>query len=131
MKTLLLSFIAAAVLIGGALYVTGAFAPKNIPSEPAKNNVAVVEGRQIINISARGGYLPEKSIAKAGIPTIIRFDTRGTFDCSSFVRIPSMDVSVRLPSSGVTDVDLGTREVGTLQGMCAMGMYPFEIIFEK
>lgn len=131
MKPLLLAFVAATILIGGALYFTGGIQPTPTPAVPAKNNVAIVDGKQIITIGARGGYLPEKSIAKAGIPTIIRFDTRGTFDCSSFVRIPSMDVSVRLPSSGVTDVDLGTRTVGTLQGMCAMGMYPFEIVFEE
>lgn len=131
MKLLLLAFVAATVLIGGALYFTGGIQSTPTPTVPAKNNVAIVDGKQIITIGARGGYLPEKSVAKAGIPTIIRFDTRGTFDCSSFVRIPSMDVSVRLPSSGVTDVDLGTRAVGTLQGMCAMGMYPFEIIFEE
>lgn len=131
MKPLFLAFLAASVLIGGALYFTEG--NRSIPTQPvpAKNNVEIVDGKQIITIGARGGYLPEKSIAKAGIPTIIRFDTRGTFDCSSFVRIPSMDISVRLPSSGVTDVDLGTREVGVLQGMCAMGMYPFEVVFEE
>lgn len=131
MKLLLLAFVAATVLIGGALYFTEGIQSTPTPTVPTKNNVAIVDGKQIITIGARGGYLPERSIAKAGIPTIIRFDTRGTFDCSSFVRIPSMDVSVRLPSSGVTDVDLGTRAVGTLQGMCAMGMYPFEIVFEE
>lgn len=95
------------------------------------NNVSIVDGKQIIEISAKGGYQPRKSIAKAGIPTIIRFDTKGTFDCSSAVRIPSMNISKNLPQTGTTDIDIGTQKVATLQGTCGMGMYPFEVEFES
>lgn len=130
-KSLLLSFLAAIVLISGALYATGGVGGDVEDVGEIKNNVSIVDGRQIIEIRARGGYIPEKSVAKAGIPTIIRFMTKGTFDCSSSVRIPSMDVSVRLPASGATDIELGTPQAGLLQGMCSMGMYPFEILFEE
>ena len=75
--------------------------------------------------------MPRKSVAKAGIPTIIRFNTSGTFDCSSSVRIPKMNISRSLPQSGVTDVDIGSQQVSTLKGMCGMGMYPFEIEFKS
>ncbi|MEI7689024.1 MAG: cupredoxin domain-containing protein [Candidatus Nomurabacteria bacterium] len=85
---------------------------------------------QIIEIQAKGGYTPRKSIAKAGVPTILRFNTNGTFDCSSSVRIPSMNIFKSLPQSGTTDIDLGTQKTGVLQGMCGMGMYPFEIDFQ-
>lgn len=95
------------------------------------NNVSIVDGTQIIEISAKGGYQPRKSIAKAGIPTIIRFDTKGTFDCSSSVRIPSMNISKSLPQTGSTDIDIGTQQVATLQGTCGMGMYPFEVEFQS
>ncbi len=131
MKPLLLSFLAAVVLVGGALYATGGVRGDAEDVGEIKNNVSVVDGKQIVEIRARGGYIPEKSVAKAGIPTVIRFMTKGTFDCSSSVRIPSMDVSVRLPASGATDIELGTPKAGLLQGMCSMGMYPFEILFEE
>ena len=85
---------------------------------------------QIIEIQAKGGYTPRKSIAKAGIPTILRFNTNSTFDCSSSVRIPSMNIFKSLPQSGTTDIDLGIQKAGTIQGMCGMGMYPFEIDFQ-
>ena len=85
---------------------------------------------QIIEIEAKGGYTPRKSVAKAGVPTILRFNTNGTFDCSSSVRIPSMNIFKSLPQSGITDIDLGIQKAGTLQGMCGMGMYPFEIDFQ-
>ncbi len=95
------------------------------------NNVTIVDGKQIIDLTVRGGYSPQKSIAKAGVPTTLRFTTKGTFDCSSSVRIPSMNVSKTLELSGITEIDLGNPKVGVLRGSCAMGMYPFEINFQN
>ena len=137
MKNTILAIIAATVLIVLALVLTssgGGNLKQNTdtPAEVASvNNVSVIDGKQIIEIQAKGGYTPRKSIAKAGIPTILRMNTKGTFDCSSFVRIPSMNISKSLPQSGVTDIDLGTQNAGTLNGSCGMGMYPFEIEFSN
>lgn len=105
---------------------------KRVSPEQAQNinNVSLVEGKQIIEINAKGGYQPRKSIAKSGLPTIVRFNTNGTFDCSASVRIPSLNISKILPNTGVTDIDIGTQATGVLQGTCGMGMYPFEIDFQ-
>ncbi len=128
MKPIVISILVAVVLIGG----TFAFTRKSDTTTVADaNNVTVVDGKQIVEISAKGGYHPRKSSAKAGIPTIIRFDTNGTFDCSSSVRIPSMNISKSLPQTGKTDIDVGSQEVATLQGTCGMGMYPFEVEFKS
>ena len=129
MKATIISIIVAVVLIGGAFALSrGSSSTDN--SVPA-NNVSVVDGKQIIEIRAKGGYQPRKSIAKAGMPTILRFNTAGTFDCSSSVRIPSLNISKGLPQSGSTDIDIGTGQLGTLQGSCGMGMYPFEVEFQS
>ena len=128
MKATSISIVVALVLIGGAFVFTrsgGAGQAANA------NNVSIVDGKQIIEINARGGYQPRKSIAKSGIPTVIRFNTKGTFDCSSSVRIPSMNISKLLPQTGATDVDIGSGQLGTLQGSCGMGMYPFEVEFQS
>jgi sulfite exporter TauE/SafE len=93
------------------------------------DNVTIVDGVQIVEIQARGGYWPRKTVAQAGIPTVIRFNTTGTFDCSSSVRIPSLGISKILPQSGATDIEIGTQATSTLQGTCGMGMYPFEVSF--
>lgn len=123
-----LAIVIGAVIIGGAFLLVKPSGSK-VADAPA-NNVSIVDGKQIIEISAKAGYQPRKSIAKAGIPTIIRFDTKGTFDCSSSVRIPSMNISQVLPQTGSTDIDIGTQKVATLQGTCGMGMYPFEVDFQ-
>ncbi len=112
--------------VGGAILWVN---KSNVSPTVDVNNVSVVDGVQIVQISAKGGYRPRKSIAQVGIPTIVRFDTSGTFDCSSSVRIPSMDISKILPQTGITDIDIGIQEVSVLQGSCGMGMYPFEIEF--
>lgn len=94
------------------------------------SNVSVVDGVQIIEIISKGGYQPRRSVAKAGIPTVLRFVTKATFDCSSAVTIPSMKISKILPNTGITDIEIPGQPVGTLQGTCSMGMYNFEVAFE-
>lgn len=127
-KKTVISIIIAGAIIGGALIFSGSGSQSEII---AGNNVTVVDGKQIIEIRARGGYFPRESVAKAGLPTILRFDTNGTFDCSSSVRIPSMNISKLLPQTGTTDIDLGSPVASRLQGTCGMGMYPFEIDFQS
>lgn len=95
------------------------------------NNVTVVDGKQIIDVQVKGGYQPKVSTAKAGIPTVLRFTTDSTFDCSSEVRIPSMGISQNLPQTGKTDVAIGTPTAAPLKGVCVMGMYSFEVDFQS
>ena len=116
------------VLVAGAIMFSGA-ERKSAPEIPAKENVTVRDNKQIIELTAKGGYAPRVSKARAGLPTVLRFNTNGTFDCSSFVRIPSLNIAEILPNSGITDIDLGRPPVGTLQGTCGMGMYRFSVEF--
>ena len=129
MKATLISIAAVAVFIGGTYFLTRGV--NQTESPPAVNNVSIVDGKQIIEIHAKGGYTPSKSVAKSGLPTILRFDTNGTFDCSSSVRIPSMNISKILPQTGSADIDIGSRQVAVLNGTCGMGMYPFEVDFKS
>lgn len=124
------SVLISVALVGGAVVLTREAAPS--PSFPATptDNVHMEDGIQIIEVTAKGTFKPQISSAKAGIPTILRVKTVGTFDCTSAVRIPSMNISKNLPPSGITDIDLGTPAIGTLEGVCTMGMYSFEIAFQ-
>lgn len=129
MKAGIISIVIAVALIGGVFILAK---NKNSAGQNVNaNNVSVVNGKQIIEINAKSGYQPRKSVAKAGMPTILRFNTSGTFDCSSSVRIPSLNISKFLPQSGTTDIDIGSQKVVALQGTCGMGMYPFEIDFQS
>lgn len=123
---LIFSLIISILLIIGALFLSGA-QENDIPA----NNVSVVDGVQIVEIGAQGGYAPRVSIARAGIPTIIRVSTDGTYDCSSALVIPSMGIRKNLPMTGSEDFNIGIKPAGeVLHGTCAMGMYGFEVRFE-
>lgn len=87
-------------------------------------------GVQVIRILARGGYRPRQISAAAGLPTRLEVETKGTYDCSSALVIPSIGFQKQLPSTGVTTVDLPPQSPGTqLHGLCAMGMFSFGIAF--
>lgn len=129
MKTTIASIIIAVLIIGGA--VLYANRGSNIPSDPLVNNVTIVDGKQIIDMTVKGGYEPRKSVAKAGVPTVIRFNTNNSYDCSIAVRIPSLSISENLKPSSSTDISIGVPKAGLLRGMCAMGMYSFEIEFSS
>ena len=129
MKATVISIIAAGLLIFGAVfyasYKNGS--EINLPED----NVSIVDGKQIIEIGAKGGYSPKVSVAKAGIPTILRVQTRGTFDCSSALTIPSIGYRAILTPSGITEIELPAQKSGsTLQGLCSMGMYNFQVRFD-
>jgi plastocyanin domain-containing protein len=128
-KTIVASLLLAALLIGGAVVLAGQ-SNNTSPQAVAANNVSVVDGMQIVTINVRNDYEPRVSIAQAGIPTIVRFNTRGAFGCVSLVRIPGLGINQILPHTGTTDVDIGEQNAGILRGVCAGGSRPFEIQFK-
>ena len=66
----------------------------------------VVDGKQVIEIKAKGGYTPREILAKADMPTVIKVKTQGTFDCSSALVIPSLNYRSNLSPSGVTEIEV-------------------------
>lgn len=93
-------------------------------------NVYLEDGVQIIEITAKGGYSPLQTTAKAYLPTLLRMVTDDTFDCSSSVIIPNLRLRKRLPLSGNTDIQLPTIPEDTeLTVYCGMGMYYFNLEF--
>lgn len=124
-----------AIIMSGALAIGAVIlAQEQTPAStgvPAGTNVTVENGKQIVAITAKGGYLPTVSTAKAGIPTTLRMTTNGTFDCSSALALPAINYQKNLPASGVTDIELPPQPAGsTFKGLCSMGMQRFEIAFK-
>ena len=129
MKATTISIIVAGVLIGGAVLLIGRRS-SSPSSEAQANNVSVVDGKQVIAIGVKGGYSPRVSTAKANMPTTLRLETNGTFDCSSGLTISDLGYRANLPSSGVTEVEVSPQKAGTtMRGVCAMGMYNFAVNF--
>ena len=128
-KSLSITIIIVALGIGGSMVFSGS-RNQNTVIEQNINNVIEVDGKQIITITAKGGYLPKVTLAKAGMPTVLKISTKGTFDCSSSIVIPSLGYKNNLPPSGETLIDVPSQNAGSkLRGLCAMGMYSFEVNF--
>lgn len=128
MKSTLLAVLFALVLMGGAFLLSRR--PVTSPISDG-NNISIVDGKQIIEIDAKGGYFPRQTIAKANMPTTLRVNTKGTFDCSSALSIPAIGYRGNLPSNGKTDIEIPAQKSGeSIRGICAMGMYNFSINFE-
>jgi Cu+-exporting ATPase len=129
-KPTISAFTIAVVLIGWAFWVIGA-KPSVVTGSVGAPTATIVDGKQLIDITAKGGYSPRVVVAKAGVPTILRVTTNGTFDCSASVVIPKLSYQKFLKSSGTEDIAISAEQAqGTLQGLCAMGMYNFQIKFE-
>ncbi|OGH92588.1 MAG: hypothetical protein A2534_02555 [Candidatus Magasanikbacteria bacterium RIFOXYD2_FULL_39_9] len=125
-KTFIAIFIFVAAVITGAILFSGG----EKDTGPSANNIKIKDGKQIITINAKGGYTPRITNAKADMPTVIKIDTRGTFDCSSSLVIPALNYRKNLPPSGETLVDVPAQKAGTsIRGMCSMGMFSFNINF--
>lgn len=125
-----LKFVLGAVLLVGGVYWLGqnGGGSSSSTSGAASSNVVVENGAQVVTITAKGGYVPTVSTVQAGIPTTLRFDTAGTYDCSAAVRIPSLGISKSLPANGSTDIVIGVLNAGdSVRGTCGMGMYHFEL----
>ena len=87
-------------------------------------------GFQVVEILARGGYSPRRIAAAANMPTRLEIRTKGTYDCSSALVIPSLGFEEMLPPTGVTKIDIPAQPKGSLvRGFCAMGMFYFDIRF--
>ena len=90
---------------------------------------AVTDGNsQVLRMSAKGGFTPQKSTIVANKATVLRVSTKDTFDCSSTLEIPQLAINQSLPISGTTDIALPPQTAGTvLKGQCGMNHYQFEI----
>ncbi len=125
-KPILISIVVSVLLIGGAFWLA-----TQSSGGAASGTATVVDGIQYVDISAKGGYSPRVVSAKAGMPTVLRVKTSGTFDCSASLVIPKLSYQKFLQSSGTEEIRIGSEQAqGTMQGLCSMGMYNFQIRFE-
>lgn len=129
-KSVVWSFVISGLLIAGAFILVSPGSSTN-PSTTTVPGAVIVDGTQIIDITAKGGYSPRVVVAKAGVPTVLRMNTSGTFDCSASLVIPKLSYQKFLQPSGTEEILISAAQAqGTLQGLCSMGMYNFQIKFE-
>lgn len=129
MKTTFIVIFVSIVLVAGIIAVTAGDEAPSVTN--ASSALETADGKQLVEIKAKGGYSPRSTVVKAGVPTILRVKTSGTYDCSSVFTIPSLNYRRNLPPTGNTDVEIAPQKPGSvLRGTCGMGMYNFEVRFD-
>lgn len=130
MKLTIISIIVSAGIVFVAMFFVNNRNPSGLPDDEPFVVSQFVDGKQIIEIKAKGGYTPREILAKADILTVIKIKTQGTFDCSSVLVIPALSYRTNLTPSGVTEIEVPPQKTGAvINGTCAMGMYGFSIKF--
>ena len=137
MKNVIIIIVTGLVIGFGIMYMSGKNSNNtnivnstNINQTNQSQNVEVKNGIQYITITARGGYSPRTTNAKAGISTKLVIVTNNTYDCSAALKISSIGYQKVLPQTGETTIDIGTPVAGTpLKATCSMGMYNFVVNF--
>lgn len=91
-------------------------------------NVTVAGGVQTVQMTqSPEGYLPADTVVHAGIPITWVIRSTSQWDCSAFLRVPDLEVSVDL-KDGVNTVQLPELSPGVTPFTCVMGMYSGNLI---
>lgn len=118
--------------VGFILVLMNGTSNENSTQSSGTNAVTQRGNEQYIRIMARGGYTPNQITAKANKDTVLEIETKGTYDCSSAIAIPSLDYRNNLPPTGVTSVEIPANIAkNSIEILCSMGMYRATINFES
>ncbi len=117
-----------AVILGGLGLIAALgwyfFAPRTATHAKAEG------GRQVVDITVKGGYSPNLVRVEAGTPVRLRFDRQDNSDCTSRVVFPDFRRSVSLAAFGTTTLDLDIDEPGEYSWACGMNMLHGTMIAE-
>lgn len=124
-STTVISIVVAGLLIGGAIM----FGSGSSDSWQ-ESNVSIQNGTQVVEITAKGKYAPRLTTAQANMPTVLKVKTQGTFDCTAALTVPAVGYKAMLEPTGVAVIEIPPQKTGSVvQGVCAMGMYSFQVKF--
>lgn len=109
------------------LGVTGATATA-ATARQVSDNVTVAGGVQTVHLTqTRDGYTPADTVVHAGMPITWSIEATSKWDCSAFLRVPDLGVSVDL-QDGLNTVTLPALPPGVVPFTCVMGMYTGNLI---
>ncbi|MGH2511874.1 MAG: cupredoxin domain-containing protein, partial [Candidatus Limnocylindrales bacterium] len=81
------------------------------------------EGHQVVDVRVRGGYHPDRIVARAGLPLRLVFRRDEDDACSERVVFSSPRLDRRLAATSTTTIDLPAQPAGHVRFTCGMGRY--------
>ncbi|MCU0279935.1 MAG: sulfite exporter TauE/SafE family protein [Candidatus Nanopelagicales bacterium] len=97
-------------------------------AQQVSNNVTVTGGVQTVHMTqTRDGYTPADTVIHAGMPITWSIQATSKWECSAFLRVPDLDISVDL-QEGLNTIELPALPPGVVPFTCVMGMYSGNLI---
>ena len=87
-------------------------------------------GVQVLRVTVKGGYAPDRLVVKRGRPVRIEFDRQETSSCSDTVVFGDFGISRPLPAFQTTAVQFTPEKAGTYEFTCGMSMMRGKLIVE-
>jgi YHS domain-containing protein len=81
-----------------------------------------VGGIQEVRITVKGGYSPDRIVARPGLPLRLHFDRQEEAPCSEEVVFPDFGVRRSLPAFAITTIELPGKPAGSYGFACGMDM---------
>ena len=134
-RTTVLQVVGVIVLAFALVNVTSGLRLLGVPGTTAaaaytqvSANVTVAGGAQTVRMTqSRDGYLPADTVVHAGMPITWVIQSTSQWDCSAYLRVPDLGVSIDL-KDGVNTLELGALSPGVTPFTCVMGMYSGNLI---
>ena len=99
-----------------------------VVARQVSDNVTVTDGVQTVHMTqTRDGYTPADTVVHAGLPITWSIQATSQWECSAFLRVPDLDISVDL-QDGPNTIQLPALPPGTVPFTCVMGMYTGNLI---
>lgn len=89
------------------------------PDEAAAHEAG---GVQEVRVTVKGGYSPDRIVARPGVPLRLHFDRQEESPCSEEVVFPEFGVRRHLPAFATTTIDLPAKPPGSYGFACGMDM---------
>ncbi len=118
-----------AVVVGGLVLIAALAWYFSAPQKAT--NAQVEGGRQVVDITVKGGYSPNLVRVEAGTPVRLRFHRQENSDCTARVVFPDLRKSASLEAFGTTTLDLDVAEPGEYAWACGMNMLHGTLIAES
>jgi plastocyanin domain-containing protein len=99
--------------------------------ERKKTTAQVVQGKQVLHVTVKGGYSPDTLVVKRGRPVRIEFNRQETSGCSDTVVFGDFGISRPLPAFETTAVEFTPEKAGQFSFTCGMNMLRGKLIVEQ
>ncbi|HET7293390.1 MAG TPA: cupredoxin domain-containing protein [Vicinamibacteria bacterium] len=111
-----------AVDLGGLLLIAAILWYFFLSRRPESAAAREADGVQELRVTVKGGYSPERIVARPGIPLRLHFHRVEESPCSEEVVFPDFGVRRHLPAFATTTIELPGKPAGSYVFACGMDM---------